>query len=85
MKSGHNFILILIIIIGCTKSNSNNDIGQTTDSTMLISTLGDEEQAMWDYFQSVERDLGNDSKIKKEKIPETKCIINGGVQCNFVV
>ena len=84
MRSGHYFILILIltVLIGCSKSNSNNDIGQTTDSTKFITTLGDEEQAMWDYFQSVERELGNDSKIKKEKIPELiqSLIDNGDLQ-----
>jgi hypothetical protein len=82
MKSGHNIILILIIIIGCAKNNSNNDIAQTTDSTKFITALGDEEQAMWEYFESVERDLGNDPKIKKEKISELiqSLIDNGDLQ-----
>lgn len=82
MKIGYNFILILIIVFGCSKNSSNDDSRQAIDSTMLNRTLGDEEQAMWDYFQSVERELEKDSKIQKEKIPHViqTLIDNGDLQ-----
>ena len=51
----------------------------SSKDTIVAKTLGEEEQALWNYFRDFEKQLENDSKIKKEKIPKIiQTLINDG-------
>lgn len=66
-----NLFLFLTITMACSPGHSDSNAGaEITDSAKLILTREEKEKAIFDYYQSIEREVKNDLGVPKGKIAE---------------
>ena len=64
-------LIILILLSGCSKNRKTDTSKQLTNADSLtITTLGQQEQATWEFFQQLEAAMKDDNEIKEESIDE---------------
>lgn len=64
-------LTILLIVTGCLQSKQAADAEQITNGDSLTTTtLGQQEQAAWNFYQQLETIIRADKAVQEEKINE---------------
>jgi hypothetical protein len=62
---------LLIVLLSCQQRNETGDQGNIGFPDSLVSwTLGQEEQAYWDYYQRIEAEILKGGHARKEEIDD---------------
>lgn len=74
MRDGNNkmpmILACILSLVTCSPETAQETAAQSDDNKQLLTTLGQAEKAMDDYYQLIEKEVGNDLGITKEELED---------------
>lgn len=70
IKSSFIFLCVLCLVITCSPVKRDENVSRSRGDKELVTTLGQAEKAIEDYYQSIEKEMRNDLGITEEKLKD---------------
>jgi hypothetical protein len=70
MKSSLIVLCVLFLVITCSPYKRDENVSRSGGNKQLVTTLGQAEKAIDDYYQSMEKEIRNDLGITEEKLED---------------